>query len=80
MTTRRLVATTNVAASSADSEVNPYAAGFQALLATARARFYPADCREMRALFTHDQNIYGTAVLFHQRASMSGLRLVLYLE
>ena len=39
MTTWRLIATTNVTARPADSEVNPFATGFQTLLATACAWF-----------------------------------------
>jgi len=39
MATWRLVATTNVSARPADSEVNPLATGFQTFLATARAWF-----------------------------------------
>jgi hypothetical protein len=39
MTAWRLIATTDMSASPADSEVNPFAAGFQTFLAAARARF-----------------------------------------
>jgi hypothetical protein len=37
MTTWRLIATTNVSASSTNSEMNPFATGFQTLLAAPRA-------------------------------------------
>src|ERR1700735_3019352 len=39
MTTWRLIAATNVPTRPADSKVNPFATGFQTLLATARAWF-----------------------------------------
>ena len=55
MATRRLIATTNVSAGPADSEVNPHAAGFQTLFAAARARGDIPDGAEMQAAFTHDR-------------------------
>jgi len=53
MTTWRLIATTNVSASPADSEMNPFAAGFQTLLAPARTRSNLPDGTQMCAAFTH---------------------------
>ena len=54
MTAGRLIATANVSASPADSEVNPLAARFQAFLAAARARFNLPDGAQMRAAFSQD--------------------------
>src|SRR5664279_1034359 len=56
VTTWRLIATTNVSASPADSEVNPFAAGFQTFFAAARAWCNPPDGAQMGAAFTHDRN------------------------
>jgi hypothetical protein len=54
MATWRLIATTNVTASTADSEMNPFAAGFQTFLAAARTWSDLLDGAQMRAAFTHD--------------------------
>jgi hypothetical protein len=54
MATWRLIATTNVSASPADSEMNPFATGFQTFLAAARTWSYLPDGAQMRAAFTHD--------------------------
>src|SRR5580704_18891776 len=56
MTTWRLITTTDVSASPADSEVDPFAAGFQTFLAPSRARCNPPDGAQMRAAFTHDHS------------------------
>jgi hypothetical protein len=53
MTPWRLIATTNVSARPANSEVNPFATGFQTLLAAACAWFNLPDGAKMRAAFTH---------------------------
>src|SRR5712672_846303 len=55
MTTWRLIATTNVSAGPADSEVNPFATGFQTFLAAARAWCNPPNGAQMRATFIHDR-------------------------
>ena len=54
MTTWRLIATTNVPASPADSKMNPFATGFQTFLAAARTWSDLPDGTQMRAAFTHD--------------------------
>ena len=54
MPTWRLIATTNVSTSPADSEMNPFAAGFQTFLAAARTRSNLPDGVQMRAAFIHD--------------------------
>jgi hypothetical protein len=55
MTTWRLIATTNVPASPADSEMNPFAAGLQTFLAAASTWSNIPDGAQMRAAFTHDR-------------------------
>jgi hypothetical protein len=54
MATWRLIATTNMSASPADSEMNPFATGFQTFLAPAHTRSNLPDGAQMRAAFTHD--------------------------
>src|ERR1700735_3248757 len=51
--TWRLIATTNVSTSPADSEMKPFATGFQAFLAAAGTRSNLPDGAQMRAAFTH---------------------------
>jgi hypothetical protein len=53
MTTWRLIAAPHVSASPADPKVNPYAAGFQTLLAAARAGGNLPYGAKMSAAFTH---------------------------
>ena len=57
MTARRLIATTNVSASPADSEVKPFATGFQTFLATARTWSDLSDGAQMCAAFAHDWSL-----------------------
>jgi hypothetical protein len=54
MPTRRLIATTNLSTSPADSEMNPFATGFQTFLTAARTWNNLPDGAQMRAAFTHD--------------------------
>jgi hypothetical protein len=54
MATWRLIATTNVPTSPADSEMKPFASGFQTFLAPARTWSNSPDGAQMCAAFTHD--------------------------
>lgn len=66
MATWRLIATTNVPATPADSEMNPFAAAFQTFLAAARTWSNLPDGAQMRAAFAHESHRPATN-MSHQR-------------
>src|ERR1700722_11430347 len=68
----RFITTTNMSASPADSEMNPFATGFQTFLAAARTRSNFPDGAQMRAAFTHNQSallvrVKNVILVFHIR-------------
>src|SRR3984885_949724 len=54
MATWRLIATTNMSASPADSQMNPFAAAFQTFLAASSTGSDLPDGTQMSTAFTHD--------------------------